>query len=214
MADIGIPQSGGTVTGQSIIGNNGQGTTVTMQQGTAIANGTGVQWAGADFDDASPAFTATFDDQVTDVSFDLGDLDQSSWDDRVRVLAFGGPDGTTPIPITFTDSDTHTVNQDGSSGVLDIEGQNNAGNNGSVITVNIAGPVTSFQVFYEDGTQQSNDPGIIQFTNLEFANVANVAPDAINDTATLDEDTTAVIDVLANDTDSNTGNGRGCTDYV
>ncbi|MEL6641748.1 MAG: hypothetical protein AAFP98_10620, partial [Pseudomonadota bacterium] len=173
MPNVTIPTTSQT---QTITGDNGIATDVTFSA-NALETGfwsrpNAVGLRGSSYDPAGEAaLTVDFSNSVEDVQFTVFDVDQSdgSWDDQIRIEAFD-PAGN-PIPITFTTTGTgHVVEEDGTNGVLQIEASNNAGDNQSAIVVSIAGPVGSFNVFYEDGSSISNDNGVINFESLSFTN--------------------------------------------
>jgi Ca2+-binding RTX toxin-like protein len=172
MTNIIIPQTNST---QILTGNNGVTTEATFTAndlGGAYWSRTGVGLSGANYDPSGEAaFEAEFSNSVEDVQFTLFDIDQASgsWDDQVRIEAFD-PAGN-PIPITYTTTGTgHVIESDGSNGVLQIEASNNSGDNQSSIIVSIAGPVGSFKIYYEDGSNTTNDNGVINLESMSFTN--------------------------------------------
>ncbi|MEL6571957.1 MAG: Hint domain-containing protein [Pseudomonadota bacterium] len=177
MPNVTIPTTSQT---ESIDGDNGITTNVTFSANDltgAFWGRTGVGLAGSNYDPSGEAaLDVAFSNAVEDVQFTLFDVDQATgaWDDQIRVEAYD-LDGN-PIPITFTTTGTgHVVEEDGTNGVLQIEASNNTGDNQSSIVVSIAGPVGSFRVFYEDGTTDTNNSGVINIESLSFTD-AVIAP--------------------------------------
>ncbi|MEP3440976.1 MAG: Hint domain-containing protein [Sulfitobacter sp.] len=81
------------------------------------------------------------------VSFRINDVDSASWQDIVTVNAFDA-DGN-PVPVTLTAAGDETITgQTATGGAVN---DNQADANGSVL-VEIAGPVASFEVVYENGS--------------------------------------------------------------
>lgn len=173
MANITIPT---TSTTQTLTGDNGL-TTLATFTANALENPfwgrSGVGLRGNNYDPSNEAaLEVDFSNTVQDVQFTLFDVDQAtgSWDDQIRVEAYD-PDGN-PIVITYTTTgDGHVVESNGLDGNLQIEASNNAGDNQSSIVVNIAGPVGSFKIFYEDGTTDTNDAGVINIESMSFSDV-------------------------------------------
>lgn len=173
MANIVIPT---TSTTQTLTGDNGLSTVATFTANSLEApfwSRTGVGLRGSNYAPSNdPALEVDFSNTVEDVQFTLFDVDQAtgSWDDQIRVEAYD-PDGN-PIPITYTTTGTgHVVESNGLDGNLQIEASNNDGDNQSSIIVNIAGPVGSFKIFYEDGTTDTNDAGVINLESMSFSDV-------------------------------------------
>ncbi|MBB5722843.1 Ca2+-binding RTX toxin-like protein [Loktanella ponticola] len=175
MTNITIPRSSTT---QTLTGDNGVQTQATFTANSLGASSwgrDGVGLKGSDFDPfGESALEVEFSNSVEDVAFTLFDIDQASgnWDDQIRVEAFD-PAGN-PIAITYTTTSRgHVVESNGSNGVLVIEASNNNtnGDNQSSIFVKIAGPVGSFKIYYEDGSNTTNNNGIIGIDNMSFGDV-------------------------------------------
>ena len=108
-----------------------------------------------------------FQDEVTDVSFRINDLDQGGWEDFITIRAFDA-DGN-PVESSITYQGTTTT---GTSPSEDGEGSQSAsGANGSAL-VTIAGPVAYFEVDYD---QLGVANQVLWITDVHFT--ANVTED-------------------------------------
>lgn len=173
MPNVTIPS---VATTQTLTGDNGTTTNVSFMtnnlNATTFFGGNGVGLRGNTYDPAGEAaLVVDFSNAVEDVQFTLFDVDQSgtNWDDQIRVEAYDLAGN--PIPITFTTTGSgHIVESNGANGVLQIEASNAlaGGDDQSSIVVNIAGPVGSFRVFYEDGSTTTNNNGVIDLVDLSF----------------------------------------------
>ncbi|MEL7211066.1 MAG: Hint domain-containing protein [Pseudomonadota bacterium] len=81
------------------------------------------------------------------VSFRINDIDSDAWQDIVTVNAFDA-DGN-PVPVTLTAAGNETITGQTATGGAGNDSQADA--NGSVL-VEIAGPIASFEVVYENGS--------------------------------------------------------------
>ncbi len=92
--------------------------------------------------------TATFtsDNPLTNVEFRINDIDTSSWQDIVTVIAYDANGNA--IPVTLTPAGDDTVSGQTVTAGANSDSATDAG--GSVL-VNIAGPVSSFEIIYENG---------------------------------------------------------------
>lgn len=127
-----------------------------------------------DYESSTPAVTIEFSEPVDGFSFTISDIDQiiGSFDDQVTVLAFDANGNPVPITIDANDPDL-VISADGSTGVATVEGTaDDTGNltDGSQVTFTIDN-VSTIQIFYEDGTTDSNDAGAIEFELNEFNEV-------------------------------------------
>ncbi len=106
--------------------------------------------------------TVAFDSDVelTNVSFRLNDVDSGSWQDILTVNAIDA--NGNPVAVTLTPDGDDTVSGQTVTGGTDGDDPNLA--NGSVL-VEIAGPVTSFEVIYENG---STGGQIAYLTDVHF----------------------------------------------
>lgn len=94
------------------------------------------------------------------VSFRINDLDSDTWQDIVTVNAFDA-DGN-PVPVTLTAAGNETITGQTATGGAGNDNQADA--NGSVL-VEIAGPVASFEIVYENG---STDGQVTYITDVHF----------------------------------------------
>ncbi len=93
--------------------------------------------------------TVTFDSdaELTNVSFRINDIDSNTWEDIVTVNAFDA--NGNPVTVTLTPTGDDTVSGQTVTAGAAADDPNLA--NGSVL-VEIAGPITSFEVIYENGS--------------------------------------------------------------
>ena len=113
-------------------------------------------------DGAPDVATVNFSSDVAldTVSFRINDIDSQGWQDVLTVNAFDA-DGN-PVPVALTASGNDTVSgQTGSGGAGN---DNQADANGSVL-VEVAGPIASFEVVYENG---STDGQLAYITDVHF----------------------------------------------
>jgi hypothetical protein len=217
MSQIQIPEGSGTFY-QSIQGENGKGTEVTILQTDSYYEGGDLKYEGHDHSSSEPTLSVFFSQEVTGFSLNIIDVDQRSdmevgnYDDQIRVLAFDASGYPTPILFTTNanlDSNEagHLVEHNGESGHLQIEGQNNTTADQSLINVSIPGPVSRVVMYYEDGNDDPNKFGHIFLDNMEIQNVLiNDAPLAVDDFATVSDDVSNTFSVLGNDTDADGDN--------
>ena len=105
---------------------------------------------------AGPNVTASFDfsaesgsgisDQVENISFVINDVDMAGWQDIVTVNAYDA-DGNA-VPVSFTVFGNDTVSGNTITAANTSENQNDAS---GAVQVDIAGPVASFEIIYENG---------------------------------------------------------------
>ena len=113
-------------------------------------------------DGAPDVATVNFSSDVAldTVSFRINDIDSQGWQDVLTVNAFDA-DGN-PVPVALTASGNDTVSGQTVSGGAGNDNQADA--NGSVL-VEIAGPIASFEVVYENG---STDGQLAYITDVHF----------------------------------------------
>ncbi|MEO1500401.1 MAG: Hint domain-containing protein [Pseudomonadota bacterium] len=87
------------------------------------------------------------DSPLDNVSFRINDLDSGAWQDIVTVNAFDA-DGNS-VPVTLTAAGNETVTGQTAAGGPGNDNQADA--NGSVL-VEIAGPIASFEIVYQNGS--------------------------------------------------------------
>lgn len=146
-----------------------------------------------------------FDDCVQNVSFRINDIDGGGNDidptpiaheDIVTIRAYG-PDGT-EIPVSFSTGSNVTA-----TGNTLSDGDVNFGyEDGEASTlVSVAGPVLRIEIEYANGAAGEQT---VMVSDLHFATCpadGNLNPVLVDDTATTEEDTAVVVDVLGNDSD-------------
>lgn len=110
----------------------------------------------------------TSDVPLDTVTFRINDIDSNGWQDIVTVNAYDA-DGNV-VPVTLTAAGNETVSGQTASGGGGNDNQADA--NGSVL-VEIAGPVTRFEVIYENG---GTDGQVAYITDVHFT-----ATDSDND---------------------------------
>ncbi|PIE16356.1 MAG: type I secretion protein [Rhodobacterales bacterium] len=113
--------------------------------------------------------TITFESPVTNLNFELFDVDSngSGWDDRITVIAMDA-DGN-QVPITVSDLDGlhsvangNVINADGNaSGGVETTGADDS------VTVDIAGPITSLTIIFDNGESAQNT-GIIGLSDISY----------------------------------------------
>ena len=113
--------------------------------------------------------TMTFDSEVSNLSFEVFDLDQSTgaWDDRITIIAKNAAGAE--VLVSFSDLDglhTATGNQ------LDADGNASTGVETSgaddSVTVNIAGPITEL-VFVFDNGESADNSGIFGISAMTMS---------------------------------------------
>ncbi len=135
----------------------------------SVGNVAGEQVLRASNVDEPVTLDVEFDAPVENVSFELLDVDAGTWDDQITVIALDA-DGN-EVPISFTDlAFHHSV----SGGTLSTDGNVSSGVEGSgapdSVTVNIAGPIVSLQVIYDNGPDAPAS-GVVGLTDITFSTV-------------------------------------------
>jgi Ca2+-binding RTX toxin-like protein len=120
-------------------------------------------------DVATVEFTA--DTTLDNVSFRINDLDSGSWQDIVTVNSFDA-DGN-PVTVNLTATGNETISGQSASGGGGNDNQADA--NGSVL-VEIAGPITRFEVIYQNG---STGGQVTYITDVHF-NASDTDDDTIH----------------------------------
>ena len=126
----------------------------------------------------------TFDSgPVSNVSFELYDVDAGGWDDSVTIYAqMGTGIDAYLVPVTFSNqSPYHTVTPvgtpDGNAYRLDANGNDNPGVEGSgavdTVTVNIVGPITALVIVYDNGESAANS-GVVGIGPITFTDPSAV----------------------------------------
>ncbi len=113
--------------------------------------------------------TITFDSPVTNLSFELFDVDSkgSTWDDKVTVIATDANGNQVPITVSDLDglhsvADGNVINADGNaSGGVETTGADDS------VTVAIAGPITSLTIIFDNGESAQNT-GIIGLSDISY----------------------------------------------
>ncbi|MEJ6398468.1 Hint domain-containing protein [Yoonia sp. 208BN28-4] len=143
--------------------------TAGINDGLKTANSNSSAHFGGDL--ATNEIELAFDRAVTNVSFNINDIDSNGvFTDRASVFAFdaaGNPIAVTVVfggQLTQSNSDGVAGNETGTAIVNDATSGLDAGN---TMNVSIAGPVARLVVRYED-TQQTGDDGLIEVTDVYF----------------------------------------------
>ena len=122
--------------------------------------------------------TMNFDAPVSNLSFELFDVDQgSAWDDRVTIVALNA--AGEEVPVSFSDLDgLHSV----SGGTVDADGNASGGVETSgaddSVSVSIAEPIVSLSITFDNGESAANT-GMIGVSNLSFSAATAPTSDGI-----------------------------------
>lgn len=152
----------------------------------------------------------TYADAVQTVAFRLNDIDalsqggdygletEDSFQDIVSVTAFDAAGN--PVPVTLTSEGGVAVSGNTASGTTKTDPADAAGS----VLVTIDGPVARIEIDYANGglAKQAVSLSDVTFSTLD---ATDGVPVVVDDSATTDEDTAIVIDVLANDSDPDRG---------
>jgi len=169
MPDYIIDWATANADGANVIADTGGGNAVTVTVDTPTntsANGEFSYSASHDGlysnypDPGDPAeINMTFSEEVSNVTFDISDIDGSgsSWDDLVEIFAYDA--AGTRLDVTFSGLDGQIVT------AYTIEGEGSL--SGDPITVTIAGPVASLSIVYDNGPD-SNTAGVIWVGDVGF----------------------------------------------
>ncbi|MBL4629542.1 MAG: Hint domain-containing protein [Roseicyclus sp.] len=101
----------------------------------------------------------TSDTQLTDVSFRINDVDAGGWQDILTVNAFDA-DGT-PVTVTLTPTGGDSVTGQTVTG----SGNDNPDEIGGSVLVEIAGPITRWEVIYENGDTSGQ---LVYLTDIHY----------------------------------------------
>ncbi|MEL7212159.1 MAG: Hint domain-containing protein [Pseudomonadota bacterium] len=166
------------------VGNNGQ--TTTLQNGSNTLDVTVSTPTNSDhqeFDTATvsgetvlearcvddPVKTIiTFGDPVSNIAFDLIDVDQGNgWDDKVTIVARDANGNI--VPVTFSGLTHHDVSNN------TVEGGGTSGANTSLtssdnVQVSIAGPIASLEIILDDGAS-AHESGTVGIGAISFDEV-------------------------------------------
>ncbi|MEZ5715160.1 MAG: Hint domain-containing protein [Paracoccaceae bacterium] len=145
-----------------------------------------------------------YDDQVQNVSFRIDDIDLG-WDDvgdpsanhidMLTIHAYDADGNEVPVTITAGSAIGVSGNEmDGTAGDYDPTDA------ASSALIEIAGPVASIEISYQNG-DLGDQRVMISDIHFSTCECTDEIPDAVDDSATTDYETSIVIDVLANDTD-------------
>lgn len=160
-----VIQSTGGMTVEVQTSNDGNATTMAVststqytEAGEPFATNSALLLGGG----AGPTSTTTFafeadptsglSGEVSDVTFQINDIDRSSWQDIVTINAYDA-DGNL-VPVTITLAETGTTTSDTVSGNTITAGKqsDSAADIGGSALIEIAGPVASFEIIYENGS--------------------------------------------------------------
>ncbi|MFK7943409.1 MAG: Hint domain-containing protein [Paracoccaceae bacterium] len=131
--------------------------------------------------ETEPAFEMRFDEPVGNLAFEINDIDSAGFDDEIRLEAYDADGNLVPIELT-TRSSHHTVEQDGSTGVVELHGGQStietvggADSDGG-ISINIPGPVAEVKLFHYDGPDSSTAGGVF-LNNFNFGSIGAAGAD-------------------------------------
>jgi len=150
-----------------------------------------------------------FSQGVDNVQFTLYDIDavnnftNNIFDDKVSIRVYDADGNLINGAVTFTPgAGTSVVTGTNPDGSAFVEADALANGNNAPVGVVISGSASIYRI---EMTQEGGDTGfetrLVQFGDMTV-DVVNVDPTTLNDNATMVEDTTAVIDVLGNDSDA------------
>ncbi|WP_370634872.1 Hint domain-containing protein [Cognatishimia sp. MH4019] len=107
----------------------------------------------------------TFGEPVSNISFDLLDVDQGhGWDDKVTIIARDAHGNIVPVSfsgLTHHDVDNNTVEGGGSSGA------NTSLTSSDNVHVSIAGPIASLEIVLDDGAS-AHESGTVGIGHISF----------------------------------------------
>ena len=112
------------------LGGNGSATSG-VESGTAEVK--------FDFSDSSGGL---YEDEVANVQFRINDIDQSSWDDQVTVVAFDSAGNPVYLDFQLAGDDILTGNS------IDGVGNDSQADEGGSVLINVPGPVASIEITY------------------------------------------------------------------
>ncbi len=139
--------------------------------GTSIGDGDG-ELVASRVDDPTST-TVQFDTAMTDITFELYDIDAGSrWDDMVQVYALDINGNPIPATIRVTnDTANHAVTSDGTTTTINASGHDDPNVEGSgaadTVTVIIPGPVYGFVIVYDNGESVATS-GVVGIGPVSF----------------------------------------------
>ena len=162
--------TGGTDTAPIFSGS--QTNTAGINDGASTADGYSSALFGGDF--ATSQISLNFDTAVTNVSFNINDIDYAvtngaGFRDSATVRAYDANGNLIPVTITYgsaltaSNTDTMAGNDRGTSTNLSTSGTDPR----ATMNVSIAGPVSSIVIIYQD-TYGTGDDGLIEVTDVWF----------------------------------------------
>ena len=101
-----------------------------------------------------------FQDEVTNVSFRINDIDAAGWQDIVTINAYDAAGNLVPVTITPAGNDTVSGNTITAGPTSDTT----SSANGSAL-ITIAGPVARFEIIYSNGGTSGQ---LLNITNVHF----------------------------------------------
>lgn len=122
------------------------GATQYVEGGEPFDANSGLALAGSGGPDVATIDFAS-DVPLTDVSFRLNDIDAGSWEDILTVNAYDADGNLVPVTLT-SESAADVVSGQTVTGA----GTDNPNEQAGSVLVEIAGPVTSFEIIYENGS--------------------------------------------------------------
>jgi len=115
--------------------------------------------------DAEPG--SNLDDQVSNVTFRLNDVDTGAWIDVITINAWDAYGN--PVPVVLTAAGNDVVN---GQTVTSGPGSDSAAGAGSSVLVSITGPVHYFEVIYSNADGGSQ---VVYLTDIQFTTLAPAA---------------------------------------
>jgi Ca2+-binding RTX toxin-like protein len=108
----------------------------------------------------------TFTEEVSNVTFEVFDVDSAGgWDDKITIVAINA--AGEEVEVEFSDLHLHLV--DGNT--VEGDGAANGGVEGSgaldTVTVTIPGPIVSFSVIHDNGSEVAN-AGTVKIADISF----------------------------------------------
>ncbi|MBL4806749.1 MAG: Hint domain-containing protein [Rhodobacteraceae bacterium] len=177
MSDYTLDWTTANVDGTNVLNSSGEGGNVTATVSTP-ANAGNPNAANAEFhnnetheglysyypdSNDSAEFSVAFSEEVSNVTFDIKDIDQGNWDDHVEIFAYDAAGNRLDVSFSNLDGQTTTA--------YTIEGNSSISGSGTYdathITVTIEGPVASFTLVFGDGSDHYQ-AGWISVTDIKF----------------------------------------------
>lgn len=120
-------------------------TTQYVENGEPFATNSGLALGGNGGPDVGTV-TFTSDTPLSDVTFRLNDVDSGSWEDILTVNAYDADGNAVPVTLTSESRFDQVTGQTVTGG-----GNDNPDERFGSVLVEIAGPITSFEIIYENG---------------------------------------------------------------